>query len=126
MICVESLQDPNSSLPIKCNHDDDDVTTVVNNNLNLEVNSTHEGKQDEFLKQYQDCFADSLPSELPPERGTDDHRIDLIPGSAPTNRPPYRVSRAQQEEIMTQVNELVEKGLVRPSSSPFCSPILLV
>ena len=81
----------------------------------------------EFLKQYQDCFSDSLPDELPPVRGVDNHRIDLVPGSAPTNRPPYRVSRAQQEEIMSQVQELlVEKGLIRPSSSPFCSPVLLV
>ena len=51
--------------------------------------------------------------------------IDLIPRIAPPNRP-YRVSRAQQEEIMSQVHELLEKGLIRPSSSPFCSPVLLV
>ena len=44
----------------------------------------------------------------------------------PPNRPPYRVSYAQQEEIMTQVKELLEKGMKRPSSSPFCSPVLLV
>ena len=79
----------------------------------------------EFLKQYQDCFSDSLPDELPPQ-GVDDHRRDRVPGSAPTNRPPYRVSRAQQEEIMSQVQELLEKGLIRPSSSPFYSPVLLV
>ena len=79
-----------------------------------------------YLKQYKDCFSDELPFEVPPVRNEDDHRIDLSPGSAPPNRPPYRVSRAQQEEIMTQVQELLEKGLVRPSSSPFCSPVLLV
>ena len=73
-----------------------------------------------------DCFSNELPSELPPVRNEDDHRIDLIPGTALPNRPPYRVSHAQQEEIMTQVQELLEKGLVRPSSSPFCSPVLLV
>ena len=54
--------------------------------------------------------------------------IGLIssPGCSPPNRAPYRVSYAQQEEILTQVNELVEKGMIRPSSSPFCSPVLLV
>ena len=75
-----------------------------------------------YLKQYKDCFSDELPSKLPPVCNEDDRRIDLIPGSVPPNRPPYRVSRAQQEEIMTQVQELLEKGLVRPSSSPFALP----
>ncbi|MCO5591278.1 hypothetical protein L7F22_045259 [Adiantum nelumboides] len=78
-----------------------------------------------FLQQYSDCFFDSLPSQLPPER-PEDHAIDLVPGSSPPNRPPYRVSAAQQKEIMSQVEELLEKGLIQPSSSPFCSPVLLV
>ncbi|MCO5556393.1 hypothetical protein L7F22_009941 [Adiantum nelumboides] len=50
---------------------------------------------------------------MPPnkKRGDDDHRIDLIQGSSPPNKPLYRVSHAQQEEIMSQVNELVQKGM---------------
>ena len=47
-------------------------------------------------------------------------------GSSAPNQLPYRVSAAQQEEILNQVNELMEKGLIRPSSSPYCSPVLLV
>ena len=54
------------------------------------------------------------------------HRIELIPGISPPNKPPYRVSPSQQEEIMTQVNEILEKWMVQPSSSPFFSPVLLV
>ncbi|MCO5573329.1 hypothetical protein L7F22_027098 [Adiantum nelumboides] len=49
--------------------------------------------------------------ELPPKR-PEDHKIDLIPGSSPPKQPPYRVSLSQQEEIMKQVSELLEKGLV--------------
>ncbi|MCO5581857.1 hypothetical protein L7F22_035746 [Adiantum nelumboides] len=79
-----------------------------------------------FLNQFQDVFIDDILGELPPKRRDDDYMIELIPGSSPPNKPPYRVSRAQQEEIMRQVNELVEKGMVRPSSSPFCSLVLLV
>ncbi|MCO5568504.1 hypothetical protein L7F22_022203 [Adiantum nelumboides] len=60
-----------------------------------------------------------------PLPNNDDHAIELMPGSSSPNKPPYRVSHAQQEEIMRQVNELVEKGMVRPSSSPFCTPDLL-
>ena len=79
-----------------------------------------------FLDEYADCFTDTIPGELPPSRGEDDHKIELIPRSSPPNKPPYRVSMAQQEEIMSQVHELLEKGMIRPSSSPFCSPVLLV
>ncbi|MCO5584797.1 hypothetical protein L7F22_038729 [Adiantum nelumboides] len=78
-----------------------------------------------FLDEYADCFSEAFPGQLPPER-PEDHSIDLIPGSAAPNKPPYRVSAAQQEEIMTQVNELLQKGHIQPSSSPFCSPVLLV
>ncbi|MCO5560269.1 hypothetical protein L7F22_013880 [Adiantum nelumboides] len=96
-----------------------------------ETKVTESGMQEDlelsnFLNQFQDVFIDNIPGELPPKRGDDDHMIELIPGSSPPNKPPYRVSQAQQEEIMRQVNELVEKGMVRPSSSPFCSPVLLV
>ncbi|MCO5586416.1 hypothetical protein L7F22_040356 [Adiantum nelumboides] len=95
--------------------------TQVNENgmqVDLELSS--------FLNQFQDVFINDIPGELPPKRGNHDHMIELIPGSSPPNKPPDRVSQAQQEEIMRQVNGLVEKGMVRHSSSPFCSPVLLV
>ncbi|MCO5555924.1 hypothetical protein L7F22_009468 [Adiantum nelumboides] len=78
-----------------------------------------------FLNGFSDGFSDSLPDELLPER-PEDHSIGLMPGSSPPNRPSYRVSAAQQKEIMSQVNELLEKELIQPCSSPFCSPVLLV
>ena len=87
--------------------------------------SHDENVKHKFLEKYEDCFTDELPDKLPPER-LEDHRIELIPGSSPPNQPPYRVSLSQQEEIMKQVNELMEKGLIRPSTSPYCSPVLLV
>ena len=66
---------------------------------------------------------------LPPMQGDDDHKIDLI-GSVPPNKPPCHVSRVQQEEIMSQVQEqqeeLMPQGFICPRSSPFWSPILLV
>ena len=114
------------------------ITSVIKNHLSVylvfvqDVNELHESSlsvvdkdRSEFLLKFNDCFSDSLPSQLPPER-SEDHMIDLIPGSSPPNRPPYRVSAAQQKEILSQVNELLEKGLIQPSSSPFCSPVLLV
>ncbi|MCO5596997.1 hypothetical protein L7F22_051069 [Adiantum nelumboides] len=97
-----------------------DETQVNENGMQVDLELSN------FLNQFQDVFIDDIPGELPPKKGDDDHMIELIPGSSPPNKPPYRVSQAQQEEIMRQVNELVEKGMVRPSSSPFCSPVLLV
>ena len=78
-----------------------------------------------MMLQFKDCFFECLPDTLPLERH-EDHAIDIIPGSSPSNRAPYRVSLAQQEEIMSQVKELLEKGLIRPNSSPYCSLVLLV
>ncbi|MCO5610359.1 hypothetical protein L7F22_064595 [Adiantum nelumboides] len=97
-----------------------DETQVNENGMQVDLELSN------FLNQFQDVFIDDIPGELPPKRGDDDHMIELIPGSSQPNKPPYRVSQAQQEEIMRQVNELVEKGMVRPSSSPFCSPVLLL
>ena len=82
--------------------------------------------QKSFLSGYRDCFSTELLDELPPMRGDDDHRIDLIARSSPPYRAPYWVSYAQQEEILTQVNELLEKGMIHPSSTSFCSSVLLV
>ncbi|MCO5564362.1 hypothetical protein L7F22_018022 [Adiantum nelumboides] len=79
----------------------------------------------DILDEYADCFLEALSGQLPPER-PQDHSIDLIPGSAAPNKPPYKVSAAQQEEIMTQANEFLQKGHIQPNSSPFCSPVLLV
>ena len=56
----------------------------------------------------------------------DNYGIDLILGGNPPNKLPYQVLQAQQEEIMWQVDELVRKGMIRNSSSPFCSLMLLV
>ncbi|MCO5551171.1 hypothetical protein L7F22_004668 [Adiantum nelumboides] len=97
------------------------------NKTQVNESGMHEDlKLSKFLNQFQDVFIDDILGELPPKRGDDDHAIELILGSSPPNKAPYRVSRVQQEEIMRQVNEFVEKGMVRPSSSPFCSPVLLV
>ena len=101
-------------------------TSLNSSSSNLSNLSQEEINQKVFLDEYANCFTDSIPGELPPSRGEDDHRIYLIPGTMPPNKPPYRASLPQQEEIMAQVNELVEKGMVQPSSSPFCSPVLLV
>ncbi|MCO5559899.1 hypothetical protein L7F22_013503 [Adiantum nelumboides] len=68
-------------------------------------------KMSDLLNEFQDVFTDDIPNELPPSRGQYAHTMELLPCSSPPNKPPYRVSQAQQE-VMRQVNELVEKGMI--------------
>ena len=54
---------------------------------------------------------------LPPEREID-FPIDLVPGTAPISLPPYRMAPAELKELKTQLQELVDRGFIRPSISP--------
>lgn len=65
------------------------------------------------------------PQELPPER-SHDHRIILKPGTSPISVRPYQYAYFQKNEIEQQVPELLRSGLIRPSKSPYSSPVLLV
>lgn len=65
------------------------------------------------------------PKGLPPSR-QGDHQIPLIVGAQPFILRPYRYNPAQKDEIERQIKEMLLKGWIQPSSSPFNSPILLV
>lgn len=78
---------------------------------------------DQIITEYSFIFDE--PQGLPPERNFD-HRIPLKDESQPVNVRPYRYAHFQKEEIERQVQEMLHKGLIRPSNNPFSSPILLV
>ncbi|XP_026459106.1 uncharacterized protein LOC113359736 [Papaver somniferum] len=77
----------------------------------------------ELLAKYADAF--KTPTSLPLKR-LHDHRINLLPDSAPVNVRPYRYPYFQKDEIERIVHELQQDGLIRPSSNPYSSPILMV
>lgn len=54
------------------------------------------------------------------------HKIILQPGTLPINTKPYRLPYAQKEELESQVKKLLDDGVIQPSISPWCSPVLLV
>uniref|UniRef100_A0A0A9G9I5 Reverse transcriptase domain-containing protein n=1 Tax=Arundo donax TaxID=35708 RepID=A0A0A9G9I5_ARUDO len=77
----------------------------------------------QVLHQFSTVFG--IPTELPPHRAWD-HHIPLLPGSRPVNILPYHHSPAQKDEIEHQVADMLKAGIIRHSSSPFSSSVLLV
>ncbi|GKD10933.1 hypothetical protein Tco_1190618, partial [Tanacetum coccineum] len=65
-----------------------------------------------------------LPS-LPPTRQVE-FQIDLMSGAAPISRAPYRLAPSEVKELSEQLQELSDKGFIRPSSSPWGAPVLFV
>ena len=76
-----------------------------------------------LLEEYSDVFAAS--TSLPPVREID-HKIPLKDGTEAINVRPYRYAYFQKTEIENQVRDMLNAGLIRPSTSPFSSPVLLV
>jgi transposase InsO family protein len=76
-----------------------------------------------LLEEYADLFRE-IPG-LPPMRPVD-HTIPLVPGAQPVSRPMYRLSPLELDEVKRQVTDLLAKGMIRPSTSPYSAPILFV
>ena len=76
------------------------------------------------LEEYADVLLEELPGELPPLRHIQ-HVIDLVPGASLPNLPHYRMEPAKYEELSRQVQDPVNKGLIRLSLSP-CAVLALL
>ncbi|GJV69998.1 putative reverse transcriptase domain-containing protein [Tanacetum coccineum] len=73
---------------------------------------------------FPEVFPEDLPG-LPPTRPVE-FQIDLILGAAPVARAPYRLAPSEMKELSEQLQELSDKGFIRPSSSPWGAPVLFV
>ena len=69
--------------------------------------------------EYPDVFPEELPG-MPPDRDIE-FSIELLPGTAPISKRPYRMDVKDLVELKKQIEELLEKGFIRPSSSPWGS-----
>jgi hypothetical protein len=74
--------------------------------------------------EFPDVFPEHLPG-LPPERDVE-FVIELKPGTAPISRRSYRMPPNELAELKTQLQDLLEKGFIRPSSSPWGCPAIFV
>jgi hypothetical protein len=74
--------------------------------------------------EFPDVFPDELPG-LPPNRDVK-FKIELVPSTTPISKRPYRMPPNELAELKIQLQELLEKGLIRPSSSPWGCPALFV
>ena len=86
-----------------------------------------EMKVQEILRKYEEvCPSDpDFKPGFPPARALD-HKIELKPGTQPPNRPMYRMSQPELEQLKEQLDDLISRGFIVPSTSPFASPVLMV
>ncbi|GJW83995.1 putative reverse transcriptase domain-containing protein [Tanacetum coccineum] len=77
-----------------------------------------------IVRDFPKVFPEELPS-LPPTRQVE-FQIDFMPGAASVARAPYRLASSEMKELSEQLQELSDKGFIRPSSSPWGAPVLFV
>ena len=85
--------------------------------------ATQHKQVDKVMEEYKDIF--TSPNGVPLHYQVK-HSIDLTPGAPLPNEPIYKRSLLENEEIKRQIQELLQKGHIRPSSSPCKSSIVLV
>ncbi|WVZ81134.1 hypothetical protein U9M48_028550 [Paspalum notatum var. saurae] len=74
------------------------------------------------VSDFSDVFPEELPG-LPPDRDVE-FAIELVPGTVPISRRPYRMAPDELKELKVQLQEQLDKGFIRPSSSPWGCPAL--
>ena len=81
-------------------------------------------KEVPVVNEYPDVFPEELTG-MPPNRDIE-FVIDLVPGTAPIAKRPYRMAASELAELKKQLEELQRIGFIRPSSSPCGAPVLFV
>ena len=76
------------------------------------------------IREFHDVFPEELPGVIP-EREVD-LSIEVVQRMIPISRAPYRMAPTELKELKTQLQELLDKGFIRPSVSPWGAPVLFV
>jgi hypothetical protein len=95
-----------------------EAETVVNHLKEKSLENT------QVVCEYPDVFLEELPG-MPPDRDVE-FSIELLPGTAPISKRPYRMNVKDLGELKKQIEELLEKVFIRPRSSPWGALVLFV
>jgi hypothetical protein len=88
--------------------------------LNATKNKELKIEDHPVLWEFKDVFPEEVP-RLPPKRDLD-FSIDLVPGVVPTSKVPYKMSTPELVELKVKLKEMMDKGYIRPSVSPWGAP----
>jgi hypothetical protein len=88
------------------------------------INGKFVGDHIKIVRHFPYVFPEELPG-MPPDREVE-FVIDLLPGTTPISKRPYKMSVEELKELKKQLTELQEAGYIRPSSSPWGAPVLFV
>ncbi|GJS99739.1 putative reverse transcriptase domain-containing protein [Tanacetum coccineum] len=94
--------------------------------IQVKENKSDDKRLEDILvvREFSEVFPKDLPG-LPPIRQVE-FQIDLIPGTAPVARAPYRLAPSEMQELSNQLQELSDRGFIRPSTLPWRALILFV
>ena len=79
----------------------------------------------QLLEEFRDLFLEQLPKGRPPKREVE-FEIKTEEGAVPPNKPPYRLSPKEHEELQAQIDDLLAQGHICPSQSPYGAPVFFV
>jgi hypothetical protein len=96
----------------------------IANRVKLNQLDVSQGSEVPVVNKFPDVFLNELPG-MPPDWDIE-FVIELKPGSAPIYKTPFRMTTPELAELKEHIRELVEKGFICPSSSPWGAPVIFV
>ncbi|GJY33865.1 putative reverse transcriptase domain-containing protein [Tanacetum coccineum] len=102
----------------------DDETLIIRAQVMKKKSDEKRLEDIPVVREFPEVFPEDLPG-LPPVRQVE-FQIDLIPGATPVARAPYRLAPSEMQELSNQLQELADRGFIRPSTSPWGAPVLFV
>lgn len=102
----------------------DSTPSLLKNHISASPTDSASKQLSQLKAQFQHIFQE--PNSLPPPRGLFDHTIPIEPHAKPVNIRPYRYPLRQRDVIETLVQEMLDKGVIQESNSPYGSQVVLV